>query len=199
VPTPSQPARAAIYARVSSEDQSYEMQLTEIREYAARMKWECVEYNEKMSAAKARPVLARLMQDARLKKIDVVLVYKLDRFGRSVSDIVNNVLILDQHGVRLIAVTQGIDTDQKSPASRLIIHVLAAVAEFERSLIVERVRSGMAQAKRTGKHCGRPTRVWSRDVARKLRAQGLSFRQIAAQLGESEASIRRGLKTAPKG
>jgi DNA invertase Pin-like site-specific DNA recombinase len=187
---------AAIYARVSSDDQNYDMQLTEIREYAARMKWEVVEYTEKMSAAKARPVLARLMQDARLKKIDVVLVYKLDRFGRSVSDIVNNVLILDQHAVRLVAVTQGIDTDQKSPASRLIIHVLAAVAEFERSLIVERVRSGMAQAKRTGKHCGRPTRVWSRDEARKLQAQGMSYRKIAAQLGQSEGSIRRGLKSA---
>src|SRR5882724_548491 len=95
--------KAAIYARVSSEDQSYEMQLSEIREYAERMKWETTEYREKMSAAKARPVLAQLMQDARLKKIDIVLVYKLDRFGRSVSDIINNILILDQHGVRLIA------------------------------------------------------------------------------------------------
>jgi putative DNA-invertase from lambdoid prophage Rac len=191
---------AAIYARVSDDTQNYEMQLTEVRDYAQRMGWAgAVEYTEKMSAGKSRPVLARLMADARLRKIDAVLVWKLDRFGRSVSNIIENILLLDSFGVRLIAVTQGIDTDQKSPANRLMIHILAAVAEFERSMIIDRVRSGMAQAKREGKHCGRPRPIWRRDEAVKLRAKGLSFRTIAAKIGQPESSIRRALKSAPKG
>jgi putative DNA-invertase from lambdoid prophage Rac len=190
---------AAIYARVSDEDQNYEMQLTEIREYARRMGWDVVEYREKMSAAKKRPVLDRLMEDARLRKVGVVLVWKLDRFGRSVANIISNILLLDSYNVRFIGVTQGIDTDQKSPASRLMIHVLAAVAEFERSMIIDRVRAGMAQAKRAGKHCGRPAPIWRRDEAVKLRKQGLSFREIAKKLGRPETSIRRALKSAPKG
>ena len=191
---PAKTTIAAIYARVSSLDQDYSMQLTEVRAYAERMGWAVVEYAEKMSAAKKRPVLAKLMDDARLKKIDIVLVWKLDRFGRSVSNIIENILQLDSFGVRLIAVTQGIDTDQKSPASRLMIHVLAAVAEFERSMIIDRVRSGMAEAKRAGKHCGRPAPIWNRDEARQLRDAGLSWRVIAARIGQPEASIRRALK-----
>src|SRR5947209_10921614 len=165
--------KAAIYARVSTEDQNYEMQLVEVRQYAERMGWEVVEYTEKMSAVKKRPVLDRLMDDARLKKIDIVLVWKLDRFGRSLSNLIQNILLLDGYGVRFIAVTQGIDSDSKNPTSRLMIHILGAVAEFERSIIVDRVKSGMAEAKRKGKHCGRPVKIWRRDHALDLKEQGL--------------------------
>lgn len=98
---------AAIYARVSSEDQNYQMQLVEVRQYAERMGWLVVEYAEKMSSVKKRPVLDRMMTDARLKKIDVVLVWKLDRFGRSLANLVQNILLLDTYGVRFVAVTQG--------------------------------------------------------------------------------------------
>lgn len=190
---------AAIYARVSSEDQNYQMQLVEVRQYAERMGWEIVEYTEKMSSVKKRPVLDRLMNDARLKKVDVVLVWKLDRFGRSVKNLVDNILLLDSYGVRLISVTQGIDTDQKNPTSRLLIHILAAVAEFERAIIVERVTAGMKEAKRAGKHCGRPTKIWRRDHALELQKKGLSLRQISAELGIPLTSVRRGLKSVPKG
>ena len=189
---------AAIYARVSSQDQDQSMQITESREYAKRMKWRVIIYQERASAAKKRPELDRLMADAAQRKIDIVLVWKLDRFGRSVSNIVENILTLDRAGVRLIAVTQGIDTDQKSPASRLMIHVLAAVAEFERSMIIDRVRSGMAEAKRQGKHVGRPVEVWDRFEARSLRESGMSYRQIGAKLGIPEASVRRALSKLAK-
>lgn len=191
--------KAAIYARVSSEDQSYEMQLVEVREYAGRMGWEIVEYVEKMSAVKKRPALDQLMNDARLKKVDIVLVWKLDRFGRSLGNLINNILLLDSYGVRFIAVTQGIDTDTKNPAARLMIHVLGAVAEFERSIIIDRVRSGMAEAKRQGKHCGRPVKVWRRDHALELQRQGMSTRAVAKKLGVPESTVRRILKNAPKG
>jgi len=188
--------KAAIYARVSTEDQNYEMQLVEVRQYAERMGWEVVEYTEKMSAVKKRPVLDRLMDDARLKKIDIVLVWKLDRFGRSLSNLIQNILLLDGYGVRFIAVTQGIDSDSKNPTSRLMIHILGAVAEFERSIIVDRVKSGMAEAKRKGKHCGRPVKIWRRDHALDLKEQGLSTRAIALKLGIPETSVRRVLKRA---
>jgi putative DNA-invertase from lambdoid prophage Rac len=190
---------AAIYARVSTEDQNTDMQLTEVRLYAERMGWHVVEYAEKMSAVKKRPVLDKLMDDARLRKVDVVLVWKLDRFGRSVSNLINNVLLLEQYGVRFIATTQGLDTDAKSPTSKLLLHILASVAEFERSMIVDRVRSGMSSAKRAGKHCGRPVKIWRRDHALELKSQGMSTRQIAVKLGIPETTVRRVLKSAPKG
>lgn len=190
---------AAIYARVSTEDQSYQMQLDEVRGYAERMGWDVVEYPEKMSSVKKRPVLDRLMNDARLKKIDVVLVWKLDRFGRSLGNLIQNIMLLDSYGVRFVAVTQGIDTDSKNPTSRLLLHILGAVAEFERTIIVERVRSGMAAARKAGKHCGRPTKIWRRDKALEMRNAGKSWREIAHAMGVPEASVRRGLKSASKG
>lgn len=190
---------AAIYARVSTEDQNADMQLTEVRQYAGRMGWSVVEYAEKMSSVKKRPVLDKLMDDCRLKKIDVVLVWKLDRFGRSMKNLVDNILLLDSYGVRFVGVTQGIDTDQKNPTSRLMIHILAAVAEFERSIIVDRVTAGMREAKRKGKHCGRPKGAWSRSHARELRESGWSWREISRKLNVPEASIRRALKSASKG
>ena len=175
------------------------MQSHELREYAARMGWQIVEYSDKISGTKAkRPGLDALMADARLKKIDIVLVWKLDRFARSLQQLIQNIQSLDSYGVRFICTTQGIDTDQNNPVSRLMLHIFGAFAEFERSIIVERVRAGMAQAKRKGKHCGRPAPIWRRDEAVELREQGLSFRQIAARLNRPEASVRRAIKSASK-
>ena len=192
---------AAIYARVSTDDQNTEMQLTEVRQYAERHGWATVEFTDKgVSGMKRnRPGLDACMEAARLKKVDVVLVWKLDRFGRSLSNLIENILLLDGYGVRFVSVTQGIDTDVKNPTSRLMMHILGAVAEFERSMIVDRVRSGMASAKRAGKHCGRPKEVWNRLAAVELREQGLSLRAIARKLGQSEPSVRRALKSASKG
>jgi putative DNA-invertase from lambdoid prophage Rac len=193
--------KAAIYARVSTEEQNADMQLEEVRQYANRQGWEVLEFIDKgVSGTKRnRPGLDACMEAARLKKVDVVLVWKLDRFGRSLKNLLDNILSLDTYGVRFIAVTQGIDTDQRNPIAKFQLQILGAVAEFERSMIVDRVVSGMAAAKRAGKHCGRPVKIWRRDHALKLRKDGLSFRVIASKLGVSEASIRRSLQSATKG
>ena len=130
--------RIAIYARVSTQDQHCELQFSELRTYCHRWGWtDIAEYVEKVSgkAGQKRPVLEQLLADARLKKVDVVLVWKIDRFGRSVQEFVERVRTLDDVGVRFIAPNQGIDTDQRSPAGRLLTHILAAIAEFERDLI----------------------------------------------------------------
>ncbi len=176
--------RAAIYARVSTSDQHNEIQVRELTEYIARRGWEPVGvYQDQMSGAKARrPGLDALMADARLRKFDAVIVWKLDRFGRSLVNCVAGIQELTSLGVRFIAVSQGLDTDESNPTSRLLLHILAAVAEFERELIRERVTAGVRAAKAKGKQLGRPKRVFRRDEAERLRAEGWSWRKIAAEL-----------------
>lgn len=189
---------AAIYARVSTEDQHCEMQMTELGGIADRMGWEKTVYTEKASTRKDRPVLTQLLADASKRKFDVVLVWKLDRFGRTVRELVDNIERLDNASVRFMCPEQGIDTGNRSATGKLIIHVLAAVAEFERDLIRERTLAGVAEYKRAydagiiGKHrhsksgkdlpTGRPRRVFRRDEALQMRAQGMSFRAIAKAL-----------------
>jgi putative DNA-invertase from lambdoid prophage Rac len=178
--------RIAIYCRVSTADQSCEMQLRELREYAGRQDWQIAgEYVDHAISGKktVRPQLTRLMADARLKRLDAVVVWKLDRFGRSLANLVENVQLLDSYGVRFVAITQGIDTDQKNPTGRLLLHLMAAFAEFERDVILERVNAGIAAAQAAGKHCGRPKRVFRRDDALRMRSEGQSFRAIATHLG----------------
>jgi putative DNA-invertase from lambdoid prophage Rac len=192
---------AAIYARVSTDDQNADMQLAEVRQYAGRQGWDVLEFVDKgvSGMKRSRPGLDACMNAARLKQVDIVLVWKLDRFGRSLSNLIENILLLDSYGVRFISVTQGLDTDLKNPTSRLMMHILGAVAEFERSMIVDRVRSGMASAKRSGKHCGRPKGCWSRIEARELLEAGLSWRQISTKMGVPVTSLRRALQSVPKG
>lgn len=186
---------AAIYVRVSTQDQNNAMQEHELREYASRMGWKTLEYSDKTSGTKARrPGLDRLMADARARKFDVVIVYKLDRFARSLTQLITNIQLLDSYAVRFICVTQGIDTDKNNPVSRLMLHIFGAFAEFERGIIVERVKSGIAEAQRRGKHCGRSKRVFRRDEAARLRKQGLSLRAIAAQLNVPFTTIADALK-----
>src|SRR4051794_1071384 len=116
---------AAIYARVSSEDQHCEMQLTELHGYAERNGWSVVEYVEKESgkAGVKRPVLDQLIADARMKRFDVVVVWKLDRFGRSLRDLIEHIQTLDSMGIRFVAPNQGIDTDNRSPIGKLLLHI----------------------------------------------------------------------------
>lgn len=170
------------------------MQTHELRQYAAAMQWTVVEYSEKMSSVKKRPQLDKLMADARLRKFDIVLVWKLDRFGRSLQQLLDNISTLDSLGVRFICPSQGIDTDRNNPGARLMMHMLGAFAEFERSIIVERVRAGVAEAKRKGKHCGRPKKIFRRDEALAMRAAGASFRAIAKALGVPVMTVADALK-----
>jgi DNA invertase Pin-like site-specific DNA recombinase len=172
------------------------MQLRELREYASRRGWPIAgEYVDTgWSGAKAsRPQLDRLMQDASKRSFDAVLVYKLDRFGRSVRNCLDGIEALRAHGVRFLAVSQNIDTDESNPTSRLMLHILAAVAEFEREMIRERVCAGVRNARQKGKRLGRPKRVFDRQRAVELRQQGRSLPQIARELGIGLGTVVRAL------
>lgn len=175
----------AIYARVSTELQSCDLQLRELREYAERRGWQVAgEFVDKgVSGRKVnRPALDKLMVSARLRRFDTVLVWKLDRWGRSVVDSVRSIQELVSLGVRFIAVTQNIDTDENNPMSRFFLHVMSAFAEMEVSLIRERTIAGVRAARANGKTLGRPRRVFRRDEAIRLRTEGLSWRAIAKRL-----------------
>lgn len=141
---------AGIYARVSTADQNCDLQLDAMRPFAERWGWTIAEYVDQgvSGMKKSRPALDRLMADARLGKIDVVLVWKLDRFGRSLQNLMDSIFELDRLKIRFIAVTQGIDTDHSSPMGKFILHLFAAIAEFERGMIVERVKAGVTAAQK---------------------------------------------------
>jgi putative DNA-invertase from lambdoid prophage Rac len=187
--TPGEAAslKAVIYARVSTTDQNCEMQVRELREYAQRRGWQVDgEYVDTgWSGAKAsRPELDRLMKDARQRRFDCVMVWKLDRWGRSLIQSLQSVQELASMGIRFIAITQNIDTDQSNPMSRFMLHIFGAFAEFEREIIRERTLAGVRQAKSKGKVIGRPKRVFRRDEVARLRdVEGLSWRAIAQKLG----------------
>jgi putative DNA-invertase from lambdoid prophage Rac len=184
--------RVAIYARVSTTDQNCEMQLRELRDYCGRRGWEIAgEYVDTgwSGAKKSRPQLDRLMADARAHR--VVAVWKLDRFGRSVSHLVESVQALRSAGVRFLCTSQGLDTDESNPASQLLFHILAAVAEFERGMIRERVKAGVQAARHQGRCGGRPKVIFSRDRARELREAGLSCAAIAQRLGVGYGTVQR--------
>ena len=177
--------KIALYARVSTSDQNCEMQLRELREYAAARKWTVyAEYVDTgWSGAKAsRPELNRLLADARKRRFDAVLVWKLDRWGRSVADSIKSIQELTSLGLRFVAVTQNLDTDESNPMARFMLHIMAAFAELEREIIRERVVAGVKAARVNGKTLGRPKRVFRRDEAMRMRGEGVSWRKIAAEL-----------------
>lgn len=184
--------KAAIYARVSTSDQDASLQLGELREYVSRRGWQpAAEYVDAgISGAKAGQALDRLMTAAARREFDCVLVVKLDRFGRSVLHLSQQLAALTSYGVRFIAVSQAIDTDAANPASRLLLTILAGVAEFERELIRERTLAGVRAAKTRGKVLGRPRRVFRRDELVRLRSEGLSWRAIASKLGVPVSTVR---------
>jgi DNA invertase Pin-like site-specific DNA recombinase len=179
--------RAALYHRCSTLDQNPALARDELRAAASRLGAEvALDIEETGSGARNdRPGLQKLMSAARGGKLDVVLVWKLDRLGRSALDVLANIRDLDAAGVRFIAKTQGIDIRPGGDAmSRLILGVLASVAEFERDLIRERTRLGMAKARAAGKKFGRArvARPSPHEVIR-LRAQGKSWSELSALLG----------------
>lgn len=192
--TESPSLKAVIYARVSTSDQNCEMQVRELREYAQRRGWHVdAEYLDTgWSGAKAsRPELDRLMHDASLRRFDAVLVWKLDRFGRSVRHCLDGIAALKGQGVRFLAVSQSIDTDESNPTARLLLHILASVAEFERELIRERVRAGVKSAKHKGKQLGRRRVVFDRSRASEMYQGGASVREIAATLQVGRGTVHR--------
>ena len=184
--------RAAIYARVSTmyNGQSPEMQLRELRGYCRRRGWEAAgEYVDigQSGAKDSRPELNRLMTDAHQRKFDVLLTWKLDRFGRSLRHLVNALAELEARGVAFVSLKDNVDLS--TPSGRLMFQINGAMAEFERSLITERVRAGLRNAKAKGRLLGRPPIAL--DVGRviRMRAEGASYRSIAGELGVSVGKI----------
>jgi putative DNA-invertase from lambdoid prophage Rac len=190
--------RVAIYARVSTTDQQCEMQLRDLRQYAAARGWTLAgEYVDTGWSGKnsQRPELQRCIADAKARNFDAIVVWKLDRWGRTVQQLVNDILDFDSAGIRFIAITQGIDTDSSNPISRLLLHIMAAFAEFERSVINERVvagiRNAQAEGTRSGRPIGRPKRVFNREQVLEMREAGLSLAKISAATGLPKTTIRR--------
>ncbi len=187
--------RAAIYARVSTTEQTVDLQLDGLREYATARGLEVVgEYvDEGVSGARAkRPALDRLMADAHKRAFDVVMVWKLDRLGRSLSHLIRLVDTLGALHVDLVSLGDpGLDTS--SPHGRLIFSIMGAVAEFERELIRERTRAGVASARRRGSRVGRPRVHVPVGQAHALLGRGLSLTATARELGVSRTTLRRAL------
>ena len=182
--------RVAIYVRVSTNGQDTEVQESELREYVERRGWTYEVYRDKgQSGARSdRPELNRLLADLRKRKLDVVVVWALDRLARSLRHLLEIAEQCQSLGVDLVSLRQNIDTTM--PAGRLTFQILGAVAEFEREMLRERVRAGMAQARRTGKRMGRPAlRCFTAldvDRLRALRTQGRSVRRLAKEFGTTQ-------------
>ena len=179
--------RAALYARVSTLDQEPENQLAELRRYVAARDWVPIEYvDQGVSGAKdRRPALDRLVADARRRQVDTVVVWRLDRLGRSLKHLVT---LLDEfHAVGVGFVSLGEGIDLHTPAGRLQLHILAALAEFERSRIAERVTAGLARARAQGKRLGRPR---SRPLPHGVPAT-LTTREAALLWGVSKSTVNR--------
>ena len=193
--------RAAIYARVSTTNhgQDPSVQTRELREYCERRGWEISgEYVDAgVSGAKdSRPELNRLMADAKQRRFDAVCVWKLDRFGRSLRHLVNALADLESLGVSFTSIKDNLDLS--TPSGRLMFQIIGAMAEFERALIQERVRAGMRNARAKGKTLGRPRTAVDTARIDRLRASGLSWPKIAAEMGVSVGTVYQAARSLSK-
>ena len=192
--------KVAIYARVSTTNgQDPEMQLRELREYADRRGWKIAgEYVDAgiSGAREKRPELDRMMADAHRRRFDAVVVWKFDRFARSVSHLLRALETFKALGIEFVSLSEQVDTS--TPTGRMIFTVLGAVAELERSLIAERVRAGLRNARAKGKRLGRPPRVVDRARIARLRRTGASWAAIGRELGMGEGTVRRAAQTPAK-
>lgn len=184
---------AALYARVSTLDQNCEVQLEDLRRYASKRFARYCEYTDAgvSGTQRHRPQLDALMRDARRRLFDVVLVWKFDRFARSLKHLIESLDEFNALGIDFISLTEGIDTT--TPAGQLLFHIVGAVAQFERDLIVERVRAGMAHARTMGKRIGRPRVPVDKEQIVKMRGQQMSLREIAMALSIPVSRVRRAL------
>jgi len=188
--------RVGIYARVSTIDQqTLPMQLKQMKEYIKNRKWTvAVEFQEIGSGAKTRPKREELMKMARRREIDAILVWKLDRFGRSLADLVTTLEELRGLGVVFVSLTESLDFS--TPSGRAMAGMLSIFAEFERDMIRERVIAGIANAREKGRPHGRPKTAALKSVEIKnLKSGGMNNSQIAKTLKISRASVIGLLKT----
>ena len=186
------PLRVALYARVSTHDQqTLPLQIRTMREYTAKRNWTIVaQIKEVGSGSSQREMRETLLAAARRRELDVVGVWRLDRWGRSVADLVSTLQELQHLGVGFVSLTEALDLT--TPAGRAMAGLLAVFAEFEREILRERVRAGLDHARQQGKRLGRPPSVVDKAVeAWKLYRQGISKSQIARQLEIGRTSVRR--------
>jgi DNA invertase Pin-like site-specific DNA recombinase len=182
--------RVALYLRVSTSDQSVDLQRRELLEFCERRDWTIVgEFSDiAVSGAKdRRPELDKLMELAKKRKVDVICVWRFDRFARSVSHLLRALELFQSLGIDFVSYTEGIDTS--TPVGRMTFVVLGAVAELERSLIRERVIAGQKAAKAKGIRFGRPRTTVQPSQVAELRAQGKSFASIAEDLGIAAGTV----------
>jgi DNA invertase Pin-like site-specific DNA recombinase len=175
------------------------MQLGELREYAGRRGWQITEeYTDQgVSGCKeSRPALNRLMSDAGRRRFDAILVWKIDRFGRSLKHLVNSLAELAALGVAFISLRDNLDLS--TPSGRLMFQIIGAMAEFERALIQERVRAGLRNARAKGKRLGRPRVLVDAPRIASLRAQGCSWAEIVAEMNIGKGTAQRAIAALPK-
>jgi DNA invertase Pin-like site-specific DNA recombinase len=181
--------RCAVYARVSTADQTVDNQLIELRRYTEARGWAATEYvDQGVSGAKdRRPALDQLLADAKRRKFDVLVCWRLDRLGRNLRHLVTLFEELQALGIAFVSLGEGIDCT--TPAGKLQMHILAALAEFERGRIRERVMAGLQRARAQGKRLGRPRAVVP--LERLQRVDGLPVDAAAERLGVSHSTIKR--------
>ncbi len=192
------PKRVALYARVSTAAaQDPAMQLRELREYVAHRGWQVAgEYVDKgiSGSREHRPELDRLWADCRKRKIDAVVVYRYDRFARSLRQLVNALEEFRTLGIEFVSIHEGVDTSTAN--GRLVFGIFASIAEFERELIRERVRGGIANAKAKGVTLGRPRLIVDSARIGSLRAQGRGWKAIAREMGLGVGTVLRSAEMA---
>jgi DNA invertase Pin-like site-specific DNA recombinase len=183
---------AAIYARVSTLNggQDPTMQTRELEEYCQRRGWavfDCYVDNGVSGKKDSRPQLNRMVQDAHERRFDVVVVWRFDRFARSVSHLLRALETFNTLGIQFVSLSEQVDTS--TPTGKMVFTVLGAVAELERNLIVERVRAGLRHARAKGKRLGRPRKSIDAAEVRSLRAGGASWRTIARTMRVSVGTV----------
>ena len=193
--------KVAIYARVSTTNhgQDSSLQTRELRQLAEARGWTMAdEYIDAgVSGAKdSRPELNRLMTDAKRRRFDVVLVWKLDRFGRSLRHLVNALAEFESLGIAFVSLSDNLDLSTAS--GRLMFQIIGAMAEFERALIQERVKAGLRNARAKGKRLGRPAKTVDRTTVAALRSEGASWRAIATKLGVGIGTLYRAVPASSK-
>jgi len=184
--------RAGLYARVSTTDQqTLPMQSRAMREYAVRRGWTiALQVREVNSGAARREAREKVLEAARRREIDLVLVWRLDRWGRSVTDLLATLQELEHLGVGFVSLTEALDLT--TPAGRAMAGLLAIFAEFEREILRERTKAGLAHARQTGKRLGRPaTAAVHAAEIRKLHRAGISKSEIARRVQVGRTSVRR--------
>lgn len=189
---PAKMFRAGLYARVSTNDQqTLAMQNRAMREYIARRGWTvAMQVREIGSGSAQREAREKLLDAARRREIDIVVVWRLDRWGRSVTDLLATLQELEHLGVGFVSLTEALDLTTSS--GRAMAGLLAVFAEFEREILRERVRAGLADARRNGQRLGRPmTAGLQADKVRKLHRAGVSKAEIARRLQIGRTSVRR--------